>query len=186
MENGNSGLLGGTDDDAVILVDANDASLGTAPKLEAHRRGLKHRAVSALVRNSEGLLLLQQRAAGKYHSAGQWTNACCSHPRLGESTLAAVHRRLAEEMGVHCALEPLFKASYRSAVSNELVEDEIVHVFGGIHDGPVAPDPAEVSAWKWLSLPDIIAEQRRQPDAYTVWFLHYVRNYGEQIADWLR
>jgi isopentenyl-diphosphate delta-isomerase len=89
-------------------------------------------------------------------------------------------------MGVHCALEPLFKASYRSAVSNELVEDEIVHVFGGIHDGPVAPDPAEVSAWKWLSLPDIIAEQRRQPDAYTVWFLHYVRNYGEQIADWLR
>jgi isopentenyl-diphosphate delta-isomerase len=185
MEHGNSSRAGATDNDSVILVDAGDSPLGTAAKLEAHRHGLKHRAVSALVRNSAGYLLLQQRAAEKYHSAGLWTNACCSHPRPGESTLAAARRRLAEEMGIDCVLAPLFVTSYRAAVSNDLVEDEIVHVFGGIHDGPAAPDPAEVSAWQWLSLADIAADQRRRPEAYTPWFLHYLRAHGGQIADWL-
>ncbi len=183
METRNSGA---TDNDAVILVDANDTPLGTAPKLDAHRRGLKHRAVSALVRNSSGLLLLQRRAAGKYHSAGLWTNACCSHPRPGESAAAAVRRRLFEEMGVDCPLEPLFTASYRATVSNDLVEDEIVHVFVGLHDGAIAPDPAEVSAWKWISFSDLVADQQARPEAYTVWFLHYVRAYGERIGDWLQ
>jgi isopentenyl-diphosphate delta-isomerase len=185
-ENLNSGLAGATDSDAVILVDANDAPAGTAPKLDAHRRGLKHRAVSALVRNSSGLLLLQQRAPGKYHSGGQWTNACCSHPRPGENPAAAIRRRLAEEMGVECALEPLFIAAYRAAVSNDLIEDEIVHVFGGLHDGPIAPDPAEVSAWKWISLSELAADQSARPQTYTIWFRHYLREHGERIADWLR
>ncbi len=177
---------GATDNDAVILVDAEDKPFGTAGKLDAHRRGLKHRAVSALVRNSSGLLLLQQRAEQKYHSAGLWTNACCSHPRPGESPAVAAHRRLIEEMGVDCRLEPLFITSYRAAVSNELIEDEVVHVFAGLHDGPVVPDSTEVSAWKWLSLPDIIADQQARPQAYTIWFIHYLRAHGARIADWLR
>jgi isopentenyl-diphosphate delta-isomerase len=183
--NANSAPTGATDNDAVILVDADDRPVGTAPKLDAHRRGLKHRAVSALVRNSAGHILLQRRAAGKYHSEGKWTNACCSHPRPGESVAAAVRRRLFEEMGVDCALAPLFTASYRAAVSNDLVEDELVHVFAGVHDGAIAPDPAEVSAWKWISFSDLVADQRAQPDAYTVWFLHYVREHGDRIAEWL-
>src|SRR5258705_13636107 len=101
-------ILDGADNDTILLVDDADAPLGTAGKLDAHRRGLKHRAVSALVRDSRGRMLLQQRAAGKYHSAGLWTNACCSHPRPGEGNDKAVSRRLMEEMGVDCDLEALF------------------------------------------------------------------------------
>jgi isopentenyl-diphosphate delta-isomerase len=176
---------GATDNDSVILVDADDATLGSAEKLDAHRRGLTHRAVSALVRNPRGQMLLQRRAAGKYHSAGQWTNACCSHPRPDETALTAVHRRLQEEMGVDCALAPLFITHYRSAVSNDLIEDEIVHVFGGLHDGAIAPDPAEVSEWKWIAFVDLAADMQARPESYTVWFRHYLREQGRRIAAWL-
>ncbi len=177
---------GATDDDKVILVDASDTPLGTAPKLDAHRRGLTHRAVSVLVRNSEGLMLLQRRAAGKYHSAELWANACCSHPRPDESAAIAAQRRLAEEMGVDCRLVPLFVTSYRAEVSNDLIEDEVVHVFGGVHDGQIVPDAAEVSEWKWISLSDLVADQKANPGRHTAWFLHYMRDYGGVIADWLQ
>jgi isopentenyl-diphosphate delta-isomerase len=186
MQDPKPGRPGATDNDAVILVDVADAPLGTAPKLDAHRRGLRHRAVSALVRNSDGLMLLQRRAAGKYHSAGLWTNACCSHPRPEENIGAAVRRRLMEEMGVDCALEALFITHYRAAVSNDLIEDEVVHVFGGTHDGPVAPDAGEVGEWKWTSLADLIADQQAHPERYTIWFLYYMRKHGAAIADWLQ
>jgi isopentenyl-diphosphate delta-isomerase len=176
---------GTTDNDPVILVDSADAQRGSAPKLEAHRRGLKHRAVSVLVRGGKGLMLLQRRAAGKYHSAGLWTNACCSHPRPGEDAAVAARRRLAEEMGIDCALQPLFTTSYRAAVSNDLIEDEVVHVFGGRYDGPLAPDPAEVSEWKWIALPDLVADQLAHPERYTVWFLLYLREHREAVARWL-
>jgi isopentenyl-diphosphate delta-isomerase len=179
-------MPGANDNDAVILVDAHDKPLGTAGKLDAHRRGLKHRAVSALVRNSDGLMLLQQRAAGKYHSAGLWANACCSHPRPDESIATAVSRRLREEIGVDCPLQPLFTTSYRATVSNDLVENELVHVFGGLHDGAVVPDAGEVSAWKWISLPDLLADQQAHPERYAVWFLHYMQAFGTTIGDWLR
>jgi isopentenyl-diphosphate delta-isomerase len=186
MDKRNSGPAGTTDNDAVILVDAQDRPLGTAPKLDAHRRGLKHRAVSALVRNASGQMLLQRRAAGKYHSAGQWANACCSHPRPGESTEAAVHRRLAEEMGVECSLALLFTTSYRAAVSNELIEDELVHVFAGTHEGAVVPDSSEVSEWKWIFLADLVTDLRAQPDAYAAWFRHYMLGHGDKIESWLQ
>jgi len=185
MEKQNSSL-GATDNDSVVLVDRNDTEIGTAQKLDAHRRGATHRAVSALVRNRDGLLLLQRRATGKYHSAGQWTNACCSHPRPGETTLAAVHRRLFEEMGVDCVLAPLFVTHYRAPVSNDLIEDEIVHVFAGQHDGAIAPDAAEVSEWKWISFADLAADMASHPEAYTVWFRHYLREQAVAIASWLR
>ena len=104
------------------------------------------------MRNSTGEFLLQRRNPAKYHSGGLWTNACCSHPLPGESPAAAARRRLAEEMGVICPLEPLFSFRYRADVPGGLIEDEIVHVFGGQHDGAVKPDPAEVSEWKWIAL----------------------------------
>ncbi len=177
---------GATDADMVVLVDAGDAPLGAAPKLDAHRRGLKHRAISVLVRNADGQMLLQRRAAGKYHSAGLWTNACCSHPRPGENAADTARRRLAEEMGVDCPLEPLFITSYRAQVSDDLVEDEVVHVFGGTHDGPIAPDASEVSEWKWMSLPDLTADQLAHPERYTAWFLHYMQAHRRVVADWLQ
>ena len=176
---------GATDNDTILLVDNADVLLGTAQKLDAHRRGLKHRAVSALVRNPQGMMLLQRRAAGKYHSEGLWTNACCSHPRPDESNADAVSRRLTEEMGVTCELKPLFIAHYRAAVSNDLIEDEVVHVFGGTHDGAVAPDTNEVSEWKWMPFDELLVDQAAHPERYSVWFRHYLRNHGDAIAKWM-
>ncbi|CAN0505857.1 unnamed protein product, partial [Phaeothamnion confervicola] len=141
-----------TDHDLVVLVDDNDVAIGTAEKLGAHQRGLKHRAISALVRNSAGEFLLQRRALEKYHSGGLWTNACCSHPLPGESPADAAQRRLMQEMGIACTLSPMFIVHYRADVSGGLIENELVHVFGGTHDGPVAPDPAEVSETRWMTL----------------------------------
>jgi isopentenyl-diphosphate delta-isomerase len=174
-----------TDNDAVVLVDADDVAVGTAGKLDAHRRGLKHRAISALVHNRAGELLLQRRSAAKYHSGGLWTNACCSHPLPGEGVAEAARRRLRQEMGVTCPLTPLFRFSYRAQVSDGLIEDEVVHVFGGAHDGPVTPDQAEVDEWKWIGLDDLKADLGARPDRYTVWFRQYVAEQGGLIADWI-
>lgn len=172
--------------DTVILVDSSDRPLGTAEKFDAHRRGLKHRAVSALVRNSQGLMLLQRRALGKYHSGGLWANACCSHPRPGESATAAARRRLREEMDIDCSLAPLFVTSYRAGVSGDLTENEVVHVFGGTYDGAISPDPAEVMEWKWMPFSDIVADQSARPEIYTVWFRHYLREFSSSINKWLQ
>jgi isopentenyl-diphosphate Delta-isomerase len=174
-----------TDNDAVILVDSKDVQIGTAEKLDAHRRGLKHRAISVLVRNADGALLLQRRSAGKYHSSGLWANACCSHPLPGENEAAAARRRLDQEMGVDCALTPLFVTQYRSKVSDGLIEDEVVHVFGGKYDGPVKPNAAEVSEWKWITFADLERDLRIRPEHYAVWFRHYLAERGEAIAKWL-
>ena len=174
-----------TDNDAVILVDAKDVQIGTAEKLDAHRRGLKHRAISALVRNADGALLLQRRSPGKYHSSGLWANACCSHPLPGENEAVAARRRLGEEMGIDCALAPLFVTQYRANVSDGLIEDEVVHVFGGQYDGPVKSNAAEVSEWKWITFAELEDDLRARPENYAVWFRHYLAEHGEVIAKWL-
>jgi len=163
--------------DQVILVDADDRPLGTIGKLEAHRRGLRHRALSVIVRDRHNRLLMQQRAAEKYHSGGLWTNTCCSHPRPGEETEAAAQRRLAEEMGFTCPLSLLFSTHYRADVSNGLIEDEIVHVFGGRFDGTPAPDPREVSSWCWKAADEVARDVDARPHLYTVWFCEYRRNF---------
>lgn len=178
-------MTASTDTDPVILVDAEDVAVGTAQKLDAHRHGLRHRAISALVRNSDGAFLLQRRHPAKYHSGGLWTNACCSHPLPGESVVDAAHRRLAQEMGVACPLEPLFVLQYRAQVSDSLIEHEVVHVFGGSHDGPVRPDPTEVSEWKWIAFDELASDIRTRPETYTVWFRQYVDRHGDLIADWV-
>ena len=178
-------MTASNDNDSVILVDAHDVAIGTAGKLDAHRRGLRHRAISVLVRNSAGQFLLQRRHPAKYHSGGLWTNACCSHPLPGEDVADAARRRLMQEMGVACPLKPLFVLHYHTPVSGGLIENEVVHVFGGLHDGPIKPDPAEVSEWKWISFFDLKAELRAGPDAYTAWFRQYVDTHEDTIADWL-
>jgi len=174
------------DGDPILLVDANDVPQGVASKIEVHLRGLKHRALSVLVRNRTGDMLLHRRNPAKYHSGGLWTNACCSHPRPGEPAGEAARRRLAEEMGVHCEVRPLFIAQYRAAVSNGYIEDEVVHVFGGTYEGPIAPDPAEVSKWKWMPLAELAEDLMRRPERYTIWFRHYFREHYDVIAAWMK
>jgi isopentenyl-diphosphate delta-isomerase len=154
----------------VILVDASDQPLGVMGKMEAHRRALLHRAFSVFIFNSRGEMLLQQRAEEKYHSAGLWTNACCSHPRPGEGTREAAVRRLREELGFTTNLEKLFEFTYRTAYDNGLTEFEFDHVFVGTYDEDISPDRAEVSDYRYLSLPEIEAALLSSPATFTSWF----------------
>lgn len=174
------------DQESVVLVDANDVPQGVAPKIEAHRRGLKHRAISVLVRNRSGDMLVHLRNPAKYHSGGLWTNACCSHPRPGEAAEQAARRRLTEEMGISAPLARLFTAHYRGAVSNGYIEDEVVHVFGCTYDGPVSPNPSEVSGWKWVPLATLLQDIGRSPELYTIWFRHYFTAHRREIAAWIQ
>jgi isopentenyl-diphosphate delta-isomerase len=180
-------ILDGKESDTLVLVDDADREVGLAPKMEVHRRGLKHRALSVFVRDLKGRMLLQQRAAGKYHSEGLWANACCSHPRPGESNESAASRRLMEEMGIDCDLTELFVARYRAEVSNELTEDEVVHVFGGqLENRAVAPDYDEVSDWKWMRYDELKADLAAHPGRYSIWLRHYLQNHGDAIARWMQ
>lgn len=153
----------------VICVDEQDREVGVAEKLEAHTRGLRHRAFSVVLFDAAGRLLLQQRASLKYHSPSLWTNSCCGHPRPGEPTAAAAARRLREEMGIVCALHPAGTFAYRAELPNGLVEHEVDHVFVGTWDGTPSPDAAEVSAWRWAEIQALRDELGRSPDRFTPW-----------------
>ncbi len=153
----------------VILVDQNDKQIGVMEKMEAHRQGLLHRAFSIFLINDRAEMLLQQRALKKYHSGGLWTNACCSHPKPGESTDQAVKRRLREEMGVVCDLNPIFYFSYKS-LDNGLTEHEFDHVYLGKFNGIPVVNEHEVSDWKYLSIPVIQKDLESKPQVYTSWF----------------
>lgn len=154
----------------VILVDESDQPVGVMEKIEAHRRALLHRAFSVFIFNSTGEMLLQQRAPEKYHSAGLWTNACCSHPRPGEGTREAAVRRLREELGFTTDLKKLLEFTYRSVYDNGLTEYEFDHVFTGLYDREIEPNPTEVSDFRYLALPAIEAELQRAPETFTSWF----------------
>ncbi len=154
----------------VILVDNCDQPLGVMEKMAAHRQALLHRAFSVFIFNSRGEMLLQQRAPEKYHSAGLWTNACCSHPRPGEDTREAAARRLQEELGFTTHLEKLFDFIYRTEYENGLTEFEFDHVFVGTYDDHVSPDRAEVSDYRYRSIPEIEAELLSAPESFTSWF----------------
>lgn len=154
----------------VVLVDAADTPLGILEKQQAHREGRLHRALSVLVFNRAGETLLHRRAAEKYHSGGQWTNACCSHPRPGEDPAAAARRRLREEMGIEAEVEPAFRFTYRAEVGAGLVEHEYDHVFTAAWEGAPEPDPAEVDGWRWAPAVSLAAAAAARPDAFTPWF----------------
>jgi isopentenyl-diphosphate delta-isomerase len=155
--------------DPVVLVDGDGASVGVCPKLEAHRRGLLHSAISVLLFNGRGSVLLQQRALSKYHSGGRWANTCCGHPRPGELVLNAAVRRLAEEMGVRVPLSRAFRFRYRTPVDRGLIEHEVDHVFVGHFDGEPSPDANEVAAWAWVPLVELGADLARHPTRYAAW-----------------
>jgi len=154
----------------VTLVDENDKEVGVSKKLEAHMGGGKlHRAFSVFIFDSNGRMLLQRRALVKYHSGGLWTNACCSHPSPTESTEAAAHRRLKEEMGFDCDLSEIFSFIYKTPVSGGLTEWEYDHVFVGKYNGKVKPDLNEIAEVKWVQVEDLMKDVRRNPSKYTEW-----------------
>lgn len=160
----------GRDSETVVLVDEDDQAIGVAEKMDAHERGLLHRAFSVFALNGAGELLLQRRARAKYHSGGLWTNTCCSHPRPGEGVEEAARRRLREEMGIDVELVPAFTFLYRAELEGGLVEHELDHVLVGAFEGDPRPSSGEVEGWWWAGLAELEADVLRRPEAYTVWF----------------
>lgn len=154
----------------VILVNERDEEKGVAGKLQVHRAGWLHRAFSIFIFNDKGEMLLHQRALGKYHSGGLWTNACCSHPEPGEDTLAAAHRRLKEEMGFETTLEKAFDFIYKADVENGLTEHEFDHVFTGEYNGPIDFSTAEVMDYCFKSMEEVNQSLQQTPEKYTTWF----------------
>ena len=154
----------------VILVNENDEKIGLMPKLEAHEKAVLHRAFSVFIFNDNNELMLQQRAASKYHSPLLWTNTCCSHQRDGESNIKAGKRRLQEEMGFVTELKETTSFIYKAPFDNGLTEHEYDHVLVGHYNDNPNINPDEVAAWKWMPLEDVKVDIALYPEEYTAWF----------------
>ena len=154
----------------VVLVDEQDNVIGTMEKLEAHKKGILHRAFSILLFNSKGEILLQKRALHKYHSGGLWTNTCCSHPLPGEEMKEATSRKLKQEMGIDAKTDFLYKFTYRAPFNNGLVENEMDHVYTGIFNGTPNINTEEVEAWKFMNVESLKKDITENPHHYTAWF----------------
>jgi isopentenyl-diphosphate delta-isomerase len=167
--------------DQVVLVNEEDIEIGLMPKLEAHQLGLLHRAFSVFIFNSNGEMLLQRRAFGKYHSEGLWSNTCCSHPFPQEPADQGAARRLYEEMGITADLHFLYTFQYKVQLENGLTENELDHVFWGISDEVPTINTEEVSEFKYVKLNDITADLVNNPDDYTEWFKICFSAVSEQL-----
>ena len=154
----------------VILVNEQDQPIGLMDKMEAHRKGILHRAFSVFLFDKNGRMLLQQRAKEKYHGALLWTNACCSHPLENEKIEEAAQRRLKEELGITAPLKKIFSFTYEAAVENELIEHEFDHVFAGEYDGSFFPDPKEIAAVEYREMDKIKSSLQASPEIFTSWF----------------
>ncbi|MFD1551189.1 isopentenyl-diphosphate delta-isomerase [Putridiphycobacter roseus] len=154
----------------VILVNELDQELGLMEKMEAHEKGILHRAFSVFIFNKKGQMLLQQRAATKYHSPNLWTNACCSHPRKGEDITAAAKRRLKEEMGMDCTIERQFHFIYKAILDQNMIEHELDHVFTAVTDDLPRLNLNEAKAYRYAYPVDILAEIKTDPTSFTEWF----------------
>jgi isopentenyl-diphosphate delta-isomerase len=168
----------------VILVDEADEALRDGDKWQIHQDGLLHRAFSIFVFNAAGECLIQQRANGKYHSAGKWANSCCGHPRPGEATSVAAARRLEEEVGLRVPLTFGFKSRYVAYLDNDMIENEIPHLYFGRTDASPALNPEEVQAVKWVSLETLAEDVAARPDAYAAWLRHYITAHPAELAAW--
>lgn len=155
----------------VVLVDENDHEQGFMEKMEAHRQGALHRAISVFIFNDKGEWLLQQRASDKYHCPGKWSNTCCTHPLPGESYETAAQRRLKEEMGLCVPLKQEWQFIYRAELDDGLVEHEYDTVFTGISNADPIINPQEVAAYRYISAADLESEILTMPENFTPWFL---------------
>ncbi|MCC7318590.1 MAG: isopentenyl-diphosphate Delta-isomerase [Bacteroidales bacterium] len=154
----------------VVLVDANDNDIGTMEKMEAHEKAVLHRAFSIFIFNTKGEMLIHQRAFSKYHTPGLWTNACCSHPRLGETLQQATSRRLREEMGMEADIKKIFDFVYKADVGQGLIEHEFDHVFVGTTDVLPNINREEVETYSYIKMDDLRNDINMHPEKYTVWF----------------
>lgn len=170
----------------VILVDEQDNELGQMEKIQAHREGALHRAITVYLFNPSGELLLQQRAQEKYHCGGLWSNTCCGHPQPQENTSDAAHRRLYEEMGLRVNLTPVFQLQYKLSLSNGMTEHEFDHVFFGITREQPVPDPDEAMGWCWQSLEGVEALMTEKPDQFTPWFRLTISHIPDRFATFMR
>jgi isopentenyl-diphosphate delta-isomerase len=169
------------EEEKVILVNEKDEQIGLMPKMEAHEKALLHRAFSVFIFNDKNKLMLQQRAIGKYHSPGLWTNTCCSHQRDGETNIEAGKRRLQEEMGFVVELKESISFIYKAPFDNGLTEHEFDHVLlGKYNDAPVI-NKEEVADWKWMSLEAVKADILSRPELYTEWFKVIFDKFYEHI-----
>lgn len=165
----------------VQLVDTQDNPNGSMEKLEAHEKGLLHRALSVLIINTKKEILLQRRALGKYHSPGLWTNTCCSHPYPGENPTEAANRRLKEEMGMVADLEFAFKFQYKCDFDNGLIEHELDHVFIGETDDTPHLNTDEAMAFKWMSIEELETDMKNNADNYTFWFKWMIEKHRNEF-----
>jgi isopentenyl-diphosphate delta-isomerase len=169
----------------VQLVDTQDNPNGSMEKLEAHEKGLLHRALSVLIINTKKEILLQRRALGKYHSPGLWTNTCCSHPYPGENPTEAANRRLKEEMGMVADLEFAFKFQYKCDFDNGLIEHELDHVFMGKTDDIPHLNTDEAMAFKWMSIEELETDMKNNADNYTFWFKWMIEKHRNEFNSYL-
>ena len=175
----------------VILVSENDEQIGTMEKMQAHQKGVLHRAFSVFIFDKKGRLLLQQRAIDKYHGGHLWTNTCCSHPYPDEKVEDAAYRRLQEEMGFTTSLKKVFTFTYKAKVENDLIEHEYDHVFAGEYEGDVKVNKKEVADYCYEDMNELKWGLQRQPDKFTTWFRiafpaieeWWQRKYGERIEE---
>ena len=154
----------------VILVNENDEQIGIMEKMKTHEQGLLHRAFSVFIFDSKGQMLLQQRAAKKYHGGHLWTNACCSHPFPGEDIKDAAQRRLKEELGFSTELDEVFSFIYRAEVENNLIEHEFDHVFAGSYENEIRPNPEEVAEYTFIAMDQIKQDIEANAQKFTSWF----------------
>ncbi|MFS4456788.1 isopentenyl-diphosphate Delta-isomerase [Maribacter sp. 2304DJ31-5] len=173
-------------EEEVILVNENDEQIGTMPKMEAHEKAELHRAFSVFVLNDSGEIMLQQRAAHKYHSPLLWTNTCCSHQRVGESNIEAGKRRLREEMGFSTELKELFSFIYKAPFDNGLTEHELDHVMIGYANEAPHINTDEVGDWKWMKPETIKKDIEDNPRDYTVWFKIIFEKFYQYLLDNIR
>ena len=171
--------------DNVILVNSNDQKIGLMPKLEAHVRGILHRAFSVLIFNKKGELLIQQRALDKYHTPGLWSNTCCSHQIDGETNIEAGKRRLFEEMGFEVELFNLDSFIYNAYFDNGLIEHEFDHVLVGVFQGFPSINKNEVNDYKWIALDKLQMDINTTPENYTIWFRIILEKYKLSLKKWI-
>jgi len=153
----------------IIKVDKEDNKTGEIEKLEAHKKGILHRAFSIFIFNKKGEMLLQKRADEKYHGGGLWSNTCCSHPTKEGDIVNQAKKRLIEEMGFETELEKVGLINYKAKVG-DLTENEMDHIFFGTYRGSVDPNPEEVSDYRWVSISDLEKEMEEDPEKFTPWF----------------
>ena len=168
----------------VVLVDQNNNEIGTEDKLDAHKKGLLHRAFSIFIFNDNNQILLQKRSDLKYHSAGLWSNTCCSHPYNDKPLVEYANTRLIQEMGIQSNLKEFFSFIYRAKLSNGLIEFEYDHVFFGKYNSDPILNIDEASSFKWTNFKQLQLEIEENPTKFTFWLKKIVKDYSKYFIDY--